>query len=105
MDAPPEPNAMSEPVAASALTEIVRAGERIYAAQYQAQFESNFPDQYAVIDVATGKAFVAPYPEDAIANAQHELPDAKLHLIRIGAPSAFQLSYFVPHDADLARVL
>ncbi|MDB5956730.1 hypothetical protein [Ramlibacter sp.] len=96
---------MSPPITASELVDIVRKGDRIYADRYQQQFEAKYPDQFAVIEVSSGAAFVAQFPEEAIAKAQAAVSQGSLHLIRIGAPSAFQLSYFSPENAGLARVL
>lgn len=95
---------MNTHVTASQLRDVVQRGERIYAEKYQQQYESQYPDHYIVIEVNSGAAFLAQYPEDAIAKAQGAVQNGALHLIRIGAPSAYQLSYF-SDDADLAWVL
>lgn len=83
------------------LQEIAKAGERIYDQKYKAQYESKFPDHYAVIDIDTEEAVVGEYAEDAVVNATRRFGTHRQHLIRIGSTSAVQLGSFFP-DASLA---
>lgn len=85
--------------------DVVIAAERIYASKYQAEFETKYPDQFAVVDIESAQAVVAKYPEDAIQKARKAFSHGILHLIRIGSPSAFHMSFLAPRDAGLARVL
>lgn len=97
---------MSTPGTFSELKKVVMEGERIYAEKYKQKYEQSFTDQFAAIDVKSGKAFVALYPEDAIEKARTHHKNAVVHLVRIGAPSAYQVSFMLEsEDADLARVL
>lgn len=90
----------------SDLRQVVTDGERIYAQRYKSKYEQRFPDQFAAIDVQSGRAFVAEFPENAIEQARSTLKNPVLHLVRIGSPSAYQVSFFLASDdADLARVL
>jgi hypothetical protein len=86
------------------LQQIVKAGEQIYAQKYKAQYETNFPDQYAVIDIDTEEAIVGEYAEDAVLNARKRFGSHRQHLIRIGSTSTVQLGSFFP-DASLAWAL
>lgn len=79
-------------------------GERIYELRYRSDFECRFPDQFAAIDVQSGQAFVGPFPEDAMRHAISSGGERVLHLIRIGSPSAYRMSFFLGSaSADLAR--
>ncbi|WP_342129930.1 hypothetical protein [Hydrogenophaga sp. OTU3427] len=83
---------------------IAAEGERIYRERFQQEYETKFAEQFAAIDVRSGRAFVAPYAEDAIDKALDSCSTALLHLVRVGAASAYCVAFFVPsEDADLAR--
>eukprot|EP01041_Mallomonas_annulata_P033765 gene33765-56435_t len=72
-------NALSNPL------EVAKAGERIYAENYQQEYEAKFSGQFAVIEVKSGEVFQGKFPEDAIGKAREKFPDGMLHLIRIGS--------------------
>ena len=72
--------------------EIADAGERIYKERYKADYEANYPGQFTAINLSTGKASVAPFPEQAIELAKKDSPEGLFHLIKIGAPGAFRIS-------------
>ena len=84
---------------------IALAAERIYATKFQQEFETKYPDQFAVVDVDSAEAVVAPYPEDAVEKANKAFDHGTLHLIRIGSASAFTMSFLAPRDAGLAGIL
>ena len=97
---------MTAPGTFSDLKRVVAEGERIYAENYKQKYEASFADQFAAIDINSGKAFVARYPEDAIEKARAQYRNAVVHLVRIGSPSAYQVSFFfASEDADLARAI
>ena len=73
--------------------EIAKEGERIYAEKYREEYEAKFSGQFAVIEVKSGEIFPGRFPEDAIDKARLKFPDGMLHLIRIGSPSAYQVSF------------
>jgi hypothetical protein len=73
--------------------EIAEAGRRIYDSVYRAELEKTHANQFVVIDVTTEKAYVAPHPEEALKKAEADSPNGKFHLIKIGAPGAFKVSY------------
>lgn len=86
----------------SDLRNVVLEGERIYAQKYKDSYETRFPDHFDAIDVHSGRAFVAAYAETAVQQAREQLVQPMLHLVRIGSPSAYQVSFFLgDDDADL----
>lgn len=86
-------------------TEIVQAGERIYAEKYKEEYEKKHSGKFAAVDVVSGKAFVADFPEDALENGRKQSPTGLFHLIKIGSPGAFRVSYYTPQNASRAWVL
>lgn len=83
---PPDPR-LSDPKAVAAL------GEKIYAEKYRETYERDFLGEFAVIDVTTGAAYHAPTPEDVIRIAREHAPTGVFHMIRVGEPGAFRVSY------------
>lgn len=74
---------------------IASAGERIYAERYKDAFEKKYADQFVAIDVNTEQAFIAPFAEDAIEKALTDAAGCTLHLVRVGAASAYEMSFFL----------
>lgn len=72
---------------------IAEAGQRLYAERHQAQLEKDRSGQFVAIDVLTGEGYVAEFPEQALEHARKQAPNGVFHLIRIGAPGAFKVSY------------
>jgi hypothetical protein len=72
---------------------IADAGERIYAEQYKAQLEATQRGHFVAIDVTTGEGYVAEFPEQALGEARAKAPAGIFHLIRVGAPGAFTVSF------------
>ncbi len=73
--------------------DIAEAGHEIYQNKYMAEYEDKHSGQFVAIDVRTGKAYVAPHPEEALGNAKTANPDGLFHLVKIGSPGAFRVSY------------
>ena len=73
--------------------EIATAAEKIYDEKYRREFERKYHDHYVVIDVKTGEAYRGQWPEEAIQAANETAPKGIFHLIRIGSPGAFRVSY------------
>ena len=73
--------------------EIATAAEKIYDEKYRTEFEREHRDHYVVIDIKTGEAYRGRWPEDAMQAASEAAPKGLLHLIRIGSPGAFRVSY------------
>lgn len=78
---------------------IATEGERIYAERHKLNLEQEHLGHFVAVDVMTGSAYVAEFPEDALAKARSEAPNGVFHLIRIGAPGAFKVSYGSSRDA------
>ena len=78
---------------------IARAAVLIYENDFKHEFEENHKGQFAAIDVVARKAYTGQFAEDAILKARKSAPHGVFHLIRIGAPSAFKVSYVYDHDA------
>jgi hypothetical protein len=76
---------------------IAEQGTRIYESKYRSQFEKTSRGRFAAIDVKSERAFVADYPEDAIATAKASAPGGTYFLIHIGSPAAFKSSRLIGH--------
>ena len=72
---------------------IAEEGERIYAERYQSQLELERRGHFVAIDVTTDKSYVEEFPEEALEAARKQAPNGIFHLIRIGAPGAFKVSF------------
>ena len=55
--------------------------------------------EFMVVDVKSEEYYIAKFSEEAFRVARESAPHGILHLIRIGAPSAFRVS-FAGHDAN-----
>jgi hypothetical protein len=69
---------------------IAERGVAIYRRRYAAEFERKWRGRFAAIDIDTEQAYVADYPEEALAEARRAAPKSLFYLIRIGSPSAFR---------------
>jgi hypothetical protein len=78
---------------------IADAAQRIYEEKYKAKFEPTHTGEFLVIDLKTGEAYFGKFPEDALQQARTQAPNGIFHLIRIGAPAAFRVSYSLHQDA------
>ena len=72
---------------------IAELGEKIYAERYQADYEAKYRDQFVVIDVKTGKAYLGLSPVDAYNAARQDASEGLFYLIKIGEPGAYRVSY------------
>jgi hypothetical protein len=72
---------------------IVEAGELIYAQRYKSRLEVERPGEFVAIDVLTGDAYIARFPEEALKEARHQAQTGVFHLIRVGSPGAFRVSH------------
>lgn len=85
---------------------IADAGERIYEQKYKSQLEGASFGHFVAIDVTTGTPYVAEFPEQALEQARAAAPNGIFHLIRIGAPGAFKVSFGLSrHDDFWSRPL
>lgn len=72
---------------------IAEEGQRLYDANHKVTLEATHKGEYVAVDVLTGKAYLGKFPEQAIAEARQQAPNGVFHLIRIGAPGAFKVSF------------
>lgn len=72
---------------------IASEGERIYLERYKLQMEDQSFGHFIAIDVVSEQAWNAEFPEAALEAARKAAPNGVFHLIRIGAPGAFKVSY------------
>lgn len=75
---------------------IAQAGERFYAERHKAKLEASHNGQFVAINVLTGDAYVGQFSEMALEAARKAAPNGVFHLIRIGSPGAFRVSYSTP---------
>ncbi len=79
---------------------VAERGEEIYREKYKADFESRLRGQFVAIDVGTEKAYPAPTAEQAYRLARQNSPHGVFHLIRVGQPGAFRVSYSANGNLD-----
>ncbi len=72
---------------------LAEAAEAIYNVRYRESLAASHPGQFVVIDMNDEEAYVGEFPEEALKKAKEKAPDGVFHLIRIGAPGAFKVSY------------
>ena len=72
---------------------IAEAGELIYSDRYKSELEATRSGHFIAIDVLTGEGYVAEFPEQALEVARGKAPSGIFHLIRVGAPGAFRVSF------------
>ena len=72
---------------------IAEAGEAIYSDRHKTELEAKHHDRFVAIDVLTGEAYIGEFPEEALQLAREKAPNGIFHLIRIGAPGTFKISF------------
>ena len=72
---------------------IAEHGERIYSEKFREKFEKDYLGKFVAIDVTTDNAYLGDTPEEAYGDARKQSPKGVFHLIRVGAPGAFKVSY------------
>jgi hypothetical protein len=74
---------------------VAEAGERIYQEKNQKQFEAEAENigKFLVVDVVAEEAYIGDSPELALNLAKKKAPRGVFHLIKIGFPGAFRVSY------------
>ena len=72
---------------------IAERGEQIYRLNYQAEYEAVHHGKFVAVNVNTGAATLGATPDEALQTARGADPKGMFHLIRVGFPSAFQVSY------------
>jgi hypothetical protein len=85
--------------AASNPHQAAQRGQDIYDRRYRVSLEATRPGQFAVIDITNEKAYAGPNADATIEYARRANPAGVFHLIRIGAPGAYRVS-FTLNDPD-----
>ncbi len=76
---PPDPRAIAE------------RGTKIYDRKYRVKYERDSHGRFAAIDVDSERAYVADYPEQALAVARAAAPHGTFYLVHIGSRAAFKI--------------
>ena len=72
---------------------IAERGERIYSDNFRVSFEREHLGKFVAIDVTTEKAYLGDTPEEAYGAGRKSSPAGVFHLIRVGSPGAYKVSY------------
>jgi len=72
---------------------IADRGEEVYREKYQKEYEKIHRGKFVAIDVTTGLAYVADTPEGAFNLARKASQAGLFHLIKVGEPGAYRVSY------------
>lgn len=72
---------------------IAEKGEKIYTDRYKTEYEKKYPGQFVAIEIDSGEAFRATTPEEAITMAQEARDGGFFHLIKVGSPGVYRVSY------------
>lgn len=68
-------------------------GDEIYSRRYKAELEATSKGKFVVVELNSEEMFLGETPEKAIEEAGKRRPGGKFHLIRVGSPGAFRVSY------------
>jgi hypothetical protein len=79
---------------------LAERGEEIYRRKFKADFESRHKGEFVAIDVDGERAFSGNTPDDAYAEARRVIPEGVFHLIKVGEPGAYRISYGADGDSD-----
>jgi hypothetical protein len=71
---------------------IAERGTKIYDQKYRTKYERESRGHFAAIDIGSEKAYVANYPEEALALAKAAAPKGVFYLVHIGSRAAFKVS-------------
>ena len=72
---------------------IAETGEKIYREKYQKDFEAKHLGKFVAVDVGTEDTYLGETSEEALSAARHASPKGVFHLVRVGAPGAFRVSF------------
>jgi hypothetical protein len=79
---------------------VAEQGERLYQEKFRKDFEAKYLGKFVVIDVVTEKPYVGDTPESAYELAREDAPKGIFHLLKVGQPGAFRVSYSSHGDMD-----
>jgi len=83
---------------------IAELGEKIYRDRYKEPYERDHPGKFVAIDVTTQKAYIDQTPEAVLEAARKDSPEGLFHLIQVGFPGAFRVSYTTHANEDMEWV-
>ena len=72
---------------------IVEKGQRIYEERYKEDYEKNHQGKFVAVDILSEEICMGDFAEQALQKARSTFPQGIFHLIRIGSPGAFKVSY------------
>ena len=81
--------------------QVAEAGQKIYQDRYQQEYERLHPGEFLAIDVNTETPYIGDTASDALQAALAASPAGVFHLIKIGSPGAFKVSYSPSSDANV----
>lgn len=70
--------------------EITRHGEEIYERAIRAHVEDDYDGEFLAVDIESGDYEVSGTPLEVSRRLHNRRPEAVLHLMRVGRPSAFR---------------
>lgn len=73
--------------------DLATRGENIYRDKYQDAFEVEHDGKFVAIDVYTEDFYLGDTPDEALRHAREANPGGLFHLIRVGSPGAYRVSY------------
>ena len=75
------------------LLAVAERGDKIYRERYKAEYEKSHPGMFGVIDVDSGRIFVAETPEEAFQVGVSDLPKGRFYLLKIGTAGVYRVAY------------
>ncbi len=81
--------------------DIVVKGNEIYKNTFRDEYENIHDGKYLAIDVTNENAYLADYPEEALAEAEKRNPIGSFYLAKIGAETAFRVGNLGEQVDDL----
>lgn len=75
-------------------------GDALYKNKFQDLYEKQHHGKFLAIDVTTQEGFLGDTPEQALEAAQTQNIDGYFHLVKIGSPGVFRVSYSRSHTHE-----
>lgn len=80
--------------------DIVERGEEIYQKKYKQDYEARLIGKFVAIEVYSEQAFEGDSPKQVLDKAVKAIPNGVFHLIKVGSPGAFRVSYTSHANVD-----
>ena len=81
---------------------VAEKGEQLYRDKFKGTYEPANNGWFLAIDVASERAYLGKTADEAYLTARKAAPAGIFHLIKIGSPGAFRISYST--NGDLTRL-